>query len=152
MKGFTLFEVLITTVIFAFVAGGIYGILVIATSNYDAEEASLNLQRQARQGMNWLVRDVRQAYLSTIPNKTQSRSSIAFDIPGETGITYSIVAGQLVRKGVVVANNITSLTFAPIVGNNIQKITLEASKDLRLLGKIQTPKFSLTEQVQIRNQ
>ena len=153
MKGFTLLEALVTVLIFTFIIGGIYGVLNISRTNYDTNLVSLNLQRQARQGMSRLIREIRQAYLSTIPDKGAIRQSVTFDRPGAAGISYSLVLGQLwcnYPTGQVIANDITGLTFSPIVGN-MQKITLEASKTFRSLGKERTLTFSLTEQVQIRN-
>ncbi len=153
MKGFTLLEILVAILIFTFIIGGMYSVLNISKTNYDTNLASLNLQRQARQGMSWLIREIRQAYLSSIPNKDQNRSSITFNTPDANGVQYSLVSGQLWRgypTGTVIANDITALAFPPIVGN-LQKITLEASKTFRSLGKDRTLTFSLTEQVEVRN-
>jgi len=136
-----------------------YGLLSIARTNYDTNSVSLNLQRQARQGMGWLSREIRQAYLDTIipgpPDVSGIYHSITFDRFGVNGVTYSLVSGQLKRScstctEMPIANDIIGLNFSPIVGNK-QKITLEASKTFRSLGKDRTLTFSLTQQVQVRN-
>ena len=158
MKGFTLLETLVTVLIFTFIMAGMYGVLNIAKTNYDTNLVSLNLQRQARQGMSWLSREIRQASWDSIHDKDTERNSITFDRPDVNGgtvynVTYSLVSGQLWRNyptGQVIANNITGLTFSQIVGN-VQKIILEASKTFRSLGKDRPLTFSLTEQVQVRN-
>ena len=163
MKGFTLLEILVTVLIFSFIVGGIYGVLNIARGNYDTNSVSLNLQRQARQGMNRLSREIRQAYLSSIV-PGEENDTITFDRPGENGVTYSLVSGQLWRgypTGTVIANDITGLTFHqlpcctpctnPKVFFPLQKIILEASKTFNSLGKERTLTFSLTEQVTVRN-
>lgn len=128
MKGFTLLETLVTILIFSFIIGGIYGVMNITNTNYDANLVSLNLQRQARQGMSWLVREIRQASFSTILDKDNNRNSITFNRPGEPSVTYSLVpnnslcnkgtinlpTSQLWRNyptGQVVANDIVGLTF-----------------------------------------
>ena len=143
--------------IFTLIIGGIYGALNIAKINYDTNLVSLNLQRQVRQGMSQLVREIRQAYLISITDKDLNRNSITFNRPGEDNITYSLIAGQLRRSpgGQVIANDIAGLYFAPLSFNSsaneyipLQKITLVASKTVhsRLLT------FSLIEQVRVRNQ
>ena len=152
MKGFTLLEILVTVLIFGFIIVGMYGVLNITQANYSTNSVSLNLQRQARQGMNRLSREIRQAYLSSIV-PGEENDTITFDRPGENGVTYSLVSGQLWRgypTGTVIANDITVLAFPPIVGN-LQKITLEASKTFFSGGKERTLTFSLTEQVTVRN-
>ena len=114
MKGFTLFEILVTVLIFTFIIGGMYGVLSISTTNYNTNLVSLNLQRQVRQGMSRLIREIRQAYLSSILDKDQNRSSITFNTPDANGVKYSLVSGQLWQgypTGTVIANDITVLAF-----------------------------------------
>jgi len=156
MKGFTLLEILVTVLIFTFIVGGMYGVLNLTKTNYDTNLVSLNLQRQARQGMSRLIREIRQAYFPSILDKNETRTSITFNTTVAGNITYSLVSGQLKRTssidttGKIIANDITGLSFPAIVGN-IQKITLRASKTFRSLGKNRTLTFSLTEQVGVRN-
>lgn len=160
-------EILVTVLIFIFIVAGMYGVLNIAKTNYDTNLASLNLQRQARQGMSWLSREIRQARLSTIVIGVDgnNNNNITFNALDATGIKYyvetTLVSGktlwQLKREyptGTVIirANDITVLSFpARSAGSNIQKIRLEASKTFRSLGKERTLTFSLTEQVAVRN-
>lgn len=155
LTGFTLLEILVAILIFSFIIGGIYGVLTISKANYDTNLVSLNLQRQARQGMSRLIREVRQAYLASIVDKGVNRDSITFNTPNASGIKYSLVSGQLKREcpactDIIIANDITALAFPAITGN-LQKITLGASKTFRSLGQEQTLTFSLTDQVEVRN-
>jgi prepilin-type N-terminal cleavage/methylation domain-containing protein len=167
MKGFTLFEILVTILILTFIIGGIYGVLNISTTNYNTNLVSLNLQRMARQGMSWLSREIRQACLSTIVVEVDGNNNniITFNTLDATGIKYYVenntVAGktlwQLKREyptGTVIirANDITGLSFpARSAGSNIQKIILGTSKTFFSGGKERTLAFNLTEQVQVRN-
>jgi len=154
MKGFTLLEILVTVLISTFIIAGMYGVLNLTKANYNANLVSLNLQRQARQGMSRLSREIRQASLDSIQNKTQNRASITFNTSVANDITYSLYSDQhqLRRNNLGIANDITNLTFFQIDGNsNIQKITLQARKIFRSFGKDRTLTFSLTEQVQVRN-
>jgi prepilin-type N-terminal cleavage/methylation domain-containing protein len=159
MKAFTLVEILVTILIFSFIVGGIYGVLNISKTNYDTNLVSLNLQRQARQGMSWLSREIRQARLSTIVIEVDGNNNniITFNTLDATGIKYYVGTTQLKREyptGTVGirANDITVLSFpARSAGSNIQKIALEASKTFFSGGKEHTITFPLTEQVTVRN-
>jgi|GEM_PF-2895042 len=167
MKGLTLFEMLVTVLITAFIIGGMYGVLNISTTNYDINLASLNLQRQARQAMSWLSREIRQARLSTIAIGLDgnNNNTITFNTLDAVGIRYyverTVVSGktfwQLKREypaGTVIvrANDITTLSFpARSVGSSIQKIKLQAGKTFFSGGTQRSLTFSLAEQVQVRN-
>lgn len=178
MKGFTLLEILVTVLIFTFIMAGMYGLLNVAKTNYDINSASLNLQRQARQGMSWLIRDIRQAYWKSIYDllaippinnitgpDANNNYAITFNTLDElSGINYSViktvVSGkelwQLQRTtgtGVrIIANDIRNLTFTRDPGGaQVVIIKVEASRTFRSLGQDRTLTFSLTEQVQVRN-
>jgi prepilin-type N-terminal cleavage/methylation domain-containing protein len=162
MKGFTLFEILVVVLILTFVIGGMYGVLNISTTNYDTNLVSLNLQRQVRQGMSWLTKEIRQANVSTIniTSDANNNNIITFNTPAATGVKYYVLLSsdgvwQLVREyptntKIKRANDITGLSFPAIVGN-LQKVTLTASKTFFSGGKQRTLTFSLTEQVKVRN-
>ncbi|MDP2905227.1 MAG: hypothetical protein Q8O22_02850 [Candidatus Omnitrophota bacterium] len=167
MKGLTLFEILVAVLIVAFIIGGMFGVLNVSTTNYDINLASLNLQRQARQAMSWLSREIRQARLSTIMTglDANNNNTVTFDTLDAVGIRYyverTVVSGktfwQLKREyppGTVVvkANDITTLLFpARSVGSSIQRISLEAGKTFFSGGTQRSLTFSLAEQVQVRN-
>jgi type II secretory pathway component PulJ len=155
MRGVTLVEVVVTMLIFTLIIGGMYGVLNVAKTNYDTNLVLLNLQREARQGMGRLTREIRQASLASIVDKTQNRTSITFNTSDATDVTYSLVSGQLKRQcpsctDMIIANDIITLVFSPVVGN-LQKVTLEASKTFNSLGQNRTLTFPLTEQVEVRN-
>ena len=157
MKAFTLVEILVTILIFSFIVGGIYGVMNISKTNYDTNLVSLNLQRQARQGMSWLSREIRQAVTIGIEEDENNNDIITFDTLDATGIKYYVETTQLKREyptGTVEikANDITALSFpARSAGSNLQKITLEASKTFFSGGKEHTLTFPLIEQVEVRN-
>ena len=156
MKGFTLLEILVTVLIVTFIIGGLYGVFNVNTTNYETNLVLLNLQRQARQGMSRLSREIRQASLSSILDKDQNRTSITFNTSAAIGIKYSLVSGQLKREcptctDIIIANDITVLAFSPVVGN-LQKITLEARKAFRSNGNDYSFAFPLIDQVKVRNQ
>lgn len=161
MKGFTLLEILISILIFSFIVAGMYGVMNISKTNYDANSVFLDLQRQTRQGMGWLIRDIRGASLSSIvlePDLNNSNmANITFNTSDEHSVRYYIDAAtwQLKRKSsenpdpVTKANDITGLSFSN--SSSIYKIELNASKTFFSSGQNRTILFPLSQQVQVRN-
>ena len=167
MKGFTLFEILVTVLILTFIIGGMYGVLIISTTNYNTNLASLNLQRQARQGMRWLSRDIRQASWASRDidgPDANNNYNITFNTTDATGVEYFVSATtlasgvtlwQLKREcptctDIIIANDIRCLNLSQGSGQ-ILNIQMQASKTFRSLGRDRTLTFNLTEQVQVRN-
>ncbi len=70
---------------------GIYKVLDLARSNYDTNLVMLNLQRQARQGMNQMVRELRQASWNSIAitNGNQEITFRTHDVIGDPSIRIS---------------------------------------------------------------
>lgn len=165
MKGFTLIEVLVTCLIFSLIIGGIYGVMNLTKINYDTNLVSLNLQRQARQGMNLLSREIRQASWASInieppdPEVPGDLShSIRFNTPEENDVNYSVqfseqtALWQLKRNtDKVIANDIRELNLYQDLPKKLLNITMLASKTFFLFGKERIVTFSLTQQVEVRN-
>jgi prepilin-type N-terminal cleavage/methylation domain-containing protein len=152
MKGFTLLEILVSILIFCFIMGGMYGVVSISKTTYDVHSVSLDLQRQARQGMAWLVRDIRGATSSI----NGSSNNITFDTSDETHVNYYVNAttSQLERTSlsstlVIGAIDITGLSVTN--SSSFYKIELNASKTFNSGGRNRTVTFPLSEKVQARN-
>ena len=146
--GFTLLEALIVALIFSFIAAGIFGVMNVANVSYPTELGLLNLQQQARQTMQWITRETREASLVTITPGSGS-DVISFNTPNETGIQYSVVNNQVIRSygGTrTIAFNISSLRFSQ-TGKLLQiQVNAATTVLLRPLA------FSLTEKVRLRNE
>jgi len=175
MKGFTLIEILVTVLIFTLIIGGMYGVLDLTKTNYDTNLVSLNLQRQARQGMNLLSREIRQASWSSISISSgdDNNKSISFDTPDVKGVTYSVIKTIDSSKPIpiqkfwqlnrgcpkctnrIIANDIILLKFILDPDMHIVKISLQASKTFFSFGKFRILTFPLdnllTQQVEVRN-
>jgi len=165
-KGFTLLETLVTVMIFSFIVIGIYGVLGVAQTNYDTRSVSLNLQRQARQGINWLSREMRQAYWSSISiasPDSNNNNSITFNTPDATGVNYSVTKTQGLGSTLwqlertcpacaskIRANDIIGLNLSQGSGH-ILNIQMTTSKTFSSRGKAWTLTFPLSEQVEVRN-
>ncbi|MCX5706279.1 MAG: prepilin-type N-terminal cleavage/methylation domain-containing protein [Candidatus Omnitrophica bacterium] len=146
--GFTLLEALIVAVIFSFIIAGIYGVMNVANVSYPTDLGMLDLQQQARQTMQWITRETREASLVTITTGTDS-DSISFNTPNESGIQYSVVNNQVIRSfsGTrTIAFNIASLRFSQ--SGNLLQIQVNAASTVLLKPLA----FSLTEKVRLRNE
>lgn len=172
MKGLTLLEILIAIGIFSFIIVGIFSVLSAGGANSSANFVSLNLQQQARQAMNWLSGEAREAYFDASDAVSEGElhpmvigsNSITFDTPDKTRVRYyvdsAVVSGKMLSQlkrtdsldpvPKIKANDIISLVCSRGSGH-LLNITVTAGKTFRSQGKSQTPEFSLTEQVQVRN-
>ncbi|MDD3375063.1 MAG: prepilin-type N-terminal cleavage/methylation domain-containing protein [Candidatus Omnitrophica bacterium] len=131
-KAFTLIELMVVLLIFTIILSGVYGAFTIAGSLYQIDTASVNIQQQARQAMNWLVKDLRASSTGSISISYggPGLDVVTFDTPFGTNIQYYVTAGQLIREYPVgttraIANNISTLDF--ILSVNTLKITLVCS-------------------------
>lgn len=146
-RGFTLFEVLIVAVILSVMSFSIFAIMNVANVNYAVDLGLLNLHQQARQAMEWIIKEARQASLVTITNG----NAISINTPSATGIQYYLSNNSLVRKnpnGITrtIANNISGLTFSQVG----KMLTVSVTANNTVLLKPLT--FSLTQVVRLRNE
>ena len=146
-KGYTLVEALISVLILAFILLGVYGVLATGNTIITNDNALLEMQQQARNAMDRMVRETRGASTQTISG---GGSQITFTTPAAVGIVYSLSGTTLQRtyagSTVNVANSIAYLNFA-LSG---MLLTISVRADKALFGK--TVSFSLVENVRLRNE
>jgi len=130
-KGLTLVEVSIVIFLFSILLTAILTLLVTARISWKSGGSQLTVQQEGRKGLGSIVRELRQARLSTIsgvPADGTSHNSITFQIPASisesgtiwsTDIQYSLGGlnnSQLIRiqdgNQRVLANNISALSFS----------------------------------------
>lgn len=145
--GFTLLEILIVTVILSIMSFAIFAIMNVANLNYANDLGLLNLHQQARMGMEWIVKEAREA---SFVNMTSS-SSISINTPTASGIQYYLSNNALMRRdpnGTIktIANNISGLTFSQI--NKMLTVSITSSNTV--MRKPLT--FSLKQVVRLRNE
>ncbi|MDP8266770.1 MAG: prepilin-type N-terminal cleavage/methylation domain-containing protein [Candidatus Aceula meridiana] len=131
-KAFTLIELMVTLLLFTIILTAIYSTFIISTRFYQTDEPLVTLQQQARQGMNWLVKDLRSSITGSIAISYGGPGidTITFNTPTRTGIQYYVTSGQLIREypaGTtrIIANNISSLDY--VFGGSALRITLTTS-------------------------
>ncbi|OQB12859.1 MAG: hypothetical protein BWY16_00356 [Candidatus Omnitrophica bacterium ADurb.Bin205] len=150
MKGFTLIETLVATVIFILVISGIYGVMNVANLSFSTDSGA-DLQQQCRNASAWITREAREASLASIINIDENSDSISLDTPDKTGIVYFLNGNQVIREYPagntrIVGNSITSLRFSQDGGLLVIQITASRQILLRRLS------FTFQEQVKLRNE
>ncbi len=154
-KGFTLPELMITIAIFSVIAIGIYNTLGGGSRSYYMEVTHLELQQQARNALNRMVHEMREASRASVTVTVLSATSdrIVFNTPSSLGVQYYLSGNNLVREfptGTIkpVASNIAYLKFTPTPSTNPATLKIDTHSDKTFLG---TMSFHLTETVKLRN-
>lgn len=180
MKGFTLVELLVAILLLCFLIGGIYAVLNLGQKTWDYDMGLLDLQQEARQAMDGMVRELRQGKSSSF-NISVNDTRISFSIPNDvsntsmvSNITYYLDgANKIIRENPsgsncdsiwddnyckVLASNIIYLNFTN--SDNILSVKMRAektafNKELYFPVKdneenVAEERF-LTEQVRLRN-
>ena len=151
-KAFTLIELMVTLLIFTIILTAIYSSFTISNNFYQIDMGLLNVQQQARQAMDWLVKELRESSSSSVSISYTSPSleNITFNTPSKTGIQYYVASGQLIREHPVgttrvIANNITALDYT--LGSSTLKIALTTSTTA-----LKRPiSIQLVEKISLRN-
>jgi len=176
MRGFTLLEILVVVLIFGILTTGIFGVLNIGNIIFKDDITLVELQQQARQGMDSLVKEIRES--TGIPLGS-GFTTITFNIPSEVDcgpgpISYYLggidtnndgVADQIIRGNStcptvakrikILANDITVLNFSRS-GNTVE-IQLAAKKNmgtkqLCFPAPCTVPQKTFKEMVKLRNE
>ncbi|MFC1624253.1 type II secretion system protein J [Candidatus Omnitrophota bacterium] len=171
-KGLTLIETIIVVALFTIIFAAIFKTLRIARVSWNSSGSQLKVQQETRRGLGTMIRELRQAQLSTIagvPADGADYNSVTFKIPvsiSETGavwsgnIQYSLGGldnEQLLRTQVgedqrVLANNISTLTFSRnALTPEILNISITAQKDTFPGEDTIQSDITLASEVEIRN-
>ncbi|OGX36328.1 MAG: hypothetical protein A3C36_03035 [Omnitrophica WOR_2 bacterium RIFCSPHIGHO2_02_FULL_52_10] len=143
-------EALVTIVIFAFIAGGVYATMVAGDSSWNLNSIQIELQQELRKAMNRMIDDLQQSGRSAITDvpadgtwydeitfyKTNGVSGTTiswnsdttqFLLGGASGDQLQKVEGSTTT---VVAQNISSLQIRRLsTASGIVEVSLEAEKD-----------------------
>ncbi len=175
MKGITLVEILLTVLITSFIVAAIYGTLTTGNLTYLTDMGMLDLQQQARQGMDRMLRYIRETSGANITSIVQDPPSITFKLNNiftgnvSTSITYSLdqtnhiinfnstpaIPGYNIPK---IATGITSLSFFCCPGGVNCGTSCDASTTVVQIQIVANSTvmnkplaFNLTEKVRLRN-
>jgi len=106
-KGFSLIEMMVVVVILGLIVLGLVTFFTGGAKSWVAGQSQLEAQRNARQAMDIMVREIREASEVTTKNDTK----IIFDTPWVTGITYELLSNTINRNNIPLINNVSNLDF-----------------------------------------
>ncbi|MBE3095158.1 MAG: prepilin-type N-terminal cleavage/methylation domain-containing protein [Actinobacteria bacterium] len=160
-KGFSLIEMMVVVVILGLIVLGLVTFFTGGAKSWVAGQSQLEAQRNARQAMDQMVREIRETdYIE--PNSTSS--SIYFHTPFDGSISYSLIIRDLKRGSNPIINNIQSLNFKyfdnleppveiipPLTSETASKIS-KVNIDLKVdVDKDSKPDITLNTDVNLRN-
>ena len=154
-KGFSLIEIMVVVVILGLVILALVTFFTGGTISWMAGQSQLKAQREARQAIDRMVREIREA--SDIKASSTS-SEINFNTPWSTNLKYSWLGNKwdpILEGTNPLINNVQSLTFTYFdnSGNSVDPVS--ASKvhiDLKVdVDKDENPDITLNTDVNLRN-
>lgn len=179
LTGFTLVEVLVTTVVLSLLLMGILAVLNSSDMTWNVDMGLVELQQQTRQAMAGMIREIRQAGSVNITTIIPTQDSIDFSIPGSCAncIRYYLDTNtdQILREyedsngsetTIVLANNINVLNFCckggvdcfDCSGITIVEVQIKAQKTVKgrtiifpVPGNDPATEEYLVERVKLRN-
>ena len=111
-KGFSLIEMMVVVVILGLIVLGLVTFFTGGAKSWVAGQSQLTAQRNARQAMDIMVREIREA--SDIIDTSTSSKEINFNTPGSNNLKYSWGdKWDPILRGTTntLINNVLSLTF-----------------------------------------
>ena len=157
IKGFSLIELMVTVVILGLIVLGLVTFFTGGARSWIAGQSQLEAQRNARQAMDIMVREIREA--DYVDNSSTS-SSIVFHTPFDGTISYSLPLGSsdLKRGSNTMISNVQSLTFLyfdnsgnlvdPPDSDIISKVHINLQVDVDQDGN---PDITLNSDINLRN-
>ena len=106
-RGFILIELMVVVLILGLITLGLVTFFTGGTKSWVAGQSQLVAQRNARQAMDRMVREIREASEIT----TSNDEKIIFNTPWETGITYELSVTTINRNNNPLINNVSNLDF-----------------------------------------
>lgn len=155
MRGFTLIEILVSFAILSLLFIGVYAVFNVGSITYYMDMGLLDLQQQARQAMDLMTKEVREAEANqiSITHVDSDDDQVTFSTPTKTDIKYyrDLTENRIMREypagtTKILANDINSLEF--LLTGSVLRIQLQAGKMVRQ----KQLSFSLTEKVRSRNE
>jgi len=139
-KGFSLIEMMVVVVILGLIILGLVTFFTGGAKSWVAGQSQLEAQRNARQAMDIMVREIREG--SEIITDTDTK--IIFDTPWVTGITYELLGNTLYRNSTPLINNVSILDFDA----SLSKVHIILEVDVDNDNK---PDITLNTDVNLRN-
>ena len=156
-KGFSLIEMMVVVVVMGLIILGLVTFFTGGTRSWITGQSQLSAQRNARQAMDWMVREIREAaYIKD----SSTPIIIDFYTPFDGDISYSFsLSDRDLKRGISpVINNVQSLVFTyfdnngnlvdPPDKNRISKVHIYLQVDV---DKDSNPDITLNSDINLRN-
>lgn len=119
-KGFSLIEVMVASIAAGVVIAAVITMYLTSLDAWDLSGARLAIQRDADLAMEWIVKDIRAGSRVDIGAQQESMTIYRTTASGDSVIAAYSLAGTELKNmhGVVLAENVTSLTFTS--GNEVK--------------------------------
>jgi prepilin-type N-terminal cleavage/methylation domain-containing protein len=150
--GYTLVELMISLGVFTVLMLSIFGFIQTGTAVYFQDSTLLELQQKARNGMDRMVREIRQSKASSVTVIDANSDMIIFSTPTKANIAIYRQGTNLVREYPsgstpnVLATNITYLKFTKTGVQLVLNIRAEKTAYQRTFS------FPLHENIKLRNE
>jgi len=144
-KGFSLIEMMVVVVILGLIVLGLVTFFTGGAKSWVAGQSQLEAQRNARQAMDIMVREIREGNSFII---STDKKSITISYPtsfGKDPVTYSLSSTTISRDGSPVIKNVKTLEFTFTDSSKVH-ILLEVDVD-----NDENPDITLNTDVNLRN-
>jgi len=148
LKGFSLIELMVVVAVLSLIVLGLVTFFTGGTRSWISGQSQLTAQRNARQAMDYMVREIREGSNYSVGGEN---NSITISYPsslGKTPITYKLSGNILQREVNSISNNllnnVSTLVFTPDTSKIHILLELDVDNDGR-------PDISLNTEVNLRN-
>ncbi len=144
-KAFSLVEMMVTTVIVIAVIGSLHSLLSSGRMSWGAYENKIAVQRDTRQTLAWLTRDLREASGVSVTQDANS-ATISFSKSDVGSVSYAWAnsgadANRILRTfqaaTAIIASNISALSFTTTANSVVVDVTASKTDSTGRTASIQ---------------
>lgn len=148
LKGFSLIELMVVVVILSLIVLGLVAFFTGGARSWISGQSQLVAQRNTRQAMDYMVREIREGSSYTIGT---GNNSITVSYPssfGKNPVTYQLSGNILQREVNSVSNNLLNNVSRLVFTPDASKVSIWLEVDMDNDSK---PDISLNTEVNLRN-
>jgi len=158
-KGFSLIELMVVVAVLGLIVLGLVTFFTGGVRSWITGQSQLQAQREARQAMDRMVREIREA--SNIIADSTSSEEINFNTPWSNNLKYSWLGEKwdpILRGDIPLINNVQSLVFTyfdnsgnlvnPLDSDKVSKVHINLQVDV---DRDSNPDVTLNADVDLRN-
>ena len=162
-KGFSLIEMMVVVVVMGLIILALVTFFTGGTRSWITGQSQLSAQRNARQAMDWMVREIREA--SNIIATATSSKKINFTNSWSPDLEYSWSGNKwdpILQGTTPLINNVQSLTFTYFDTSNVEVIPILTDDTAAKISKVHinlqvdvdkdsNPDITLNSDINLRN-